>query len=140
MPQKWENNKYIIPTKHRLIKAGYANQDDANYFAMKVLETYPNVAKAIIHRFPSFMVDEAQDTSEIQMRIIDLLIDNGLENIMMVGDPDQAIFEWHGAKPHLFVEKFNAWKENSILLNEQQFPEQPLLNDDITLKRGISSV
>ncbi|MGO9692126.1 MAG: UvrD-helicase domain-containing protein [Syntrophobacteraceae bacterium] len=120
MPQKWENNKYIIPAKRRLIRAGYANQDDANYFAMKVLETYPNVAKAIIHRFPSFMVDEAQDTSEIQMRTIDLLIDNGLENIMLVGDPDQAIFEWHGAKPHLFVEKFNAWKENSILLNENR--------------------
>jgi len=74
-----------------LLKAGYANQDDANYFGMKILEHYPKVAKAIIHRFPLFMVDEAQDTSEIQMKIIDLLIDNGLENIMLVGDPDQAI-------------------------------------------------
>ena len=124
MPPKWEKNRYIIPSKRRLKKAGYANQDDANYFAMKALETYPNVAKAIIHRFPSFMVDEAQDTSEIQIRIIDLLIDNGLENIMLVGDPDQAIFEWHGAKPQLFIEKFNAWKENSILLNENRRSSQ----------------
>lgn len=124
MSPKWEKNRYIIPTKRRLKKAGYANQDDANYFAMKVLETYPNVAKAIIHRFPSFMVDEAQDTSEIQIRIIDLLIDNGLENIMLVGDPDQSIFEWHGAKPQLFIEKFNAWKENSILLNENRRSSQ----------------
>jgi UvrD/REP helicase N-terminal domain/UvrD-like helicase C-terminal domain len=124
MPRQWENNQYIIPTKQRLIKAGYATQDDANYFAMKVLETYPNTAKAIIQRFRSFMIDEAQDTSEIQMRIIDLLIDNGLENIMLVGDPDQAIFEWHGAKPQLFIEKFNAWEENSILLNENRRSSQ----------------
>ncbi len=124
MPPNWQNNKYIIPTKLRLKKAGYANQDDANYFAMKVLETYPNVAKAIIQRFPSFMIDEAQDTSEIQMRIIDLLINNGLEKIMLVGDPDQAIFEWHGAKPHLFIEKFDAWRENSILLNENRRSSQ----------------
>ncbi len=124
MPRHWENNQYIIPTKRRLIKAGYATQNDANYFAMMVLETYPNVAKAIIQRFPSFMIDEAQDTSEIQMRIIDLLIDNGLENIMLVGDPDQAIFEWHGAKPQLFIEKFNAWKGNSILLNENRRSSQ----------------
>ncbi len=103
MPPDWQNNSFIKPTKLRLKKAGYANQDDANYFAMKVLETYPNVAKAIIHRFPLFMVDEAQDTSAIQMRIIDLLINNGLENIRLFGDPDQAIFEWHGEKPKLLV-------------------------------------
>lgn len=124
MPRQWENNKYIIPTKRRLTKSGYATQNDANYFAMKVLETYPNVAKAITHRFPSFMIDEAQDTSEIQMRIIDLLIDNGLENIMIVGDPDQAIFEWHGAKPQLFVDKYDAWNKNSILLNENRRSSQ----------------
>ena len=124
MPPDWQNNSFIKPTKLRLKKAGYANQDDANYFAMKVLETYPNVAKAIIHRFPLFMVDEAQDTSAIQMRIIDLLINNGLENIMLVGDPDQAIFEWHGAKPKLFVEKFDAWRENSIILNENRRSSQ----------------
>jgi len=70
------------------------------------------------------MVDEAQDTSVIQMRIIDLLIDNGLENIMLVGDPDQAIFEWHGAKPQLFIDKFIAWKENSMLLNENRRSSQ----------------
>ena len=91
MPRNWQNNRYIKPAKKRLQKTGYANQDDANYFGMKILECYPKIAKAIIHRFPLFMIDEAQDTSEIQMKIIDLLIDNGLQNIMLVGDPDQAI-------------------------------------------------
>jgi hypothetical protein len=70
------------------------------------------------------MIDEAQDTSDIQMRIIDLLIENGLKDIMLVGDPDQAIFEWHGAKPQLFIEKFDAWKENSIVLNENRRSSQ----------------
>ncbi len=128
MPSNWKNNRYIIPTKKRLQKAGYANQDDANYFGMRILETYPNIAKAIIHRFPLFMIDEAQDTSEIQMRIIDLLIDNGLEYIMLVGDPDQAIFEWHDAKPQLFIDKYNDWKENSIILNENRRSSQNICN------------
>ena len=43
---------------------------------------------------------------------------------MLVGDPDQAIFEWHGAKPQLFIDKFNAWKENSIFLNENRRSSQ----------------
>jgi superfamily I DNA/RNA helicase len=128
MPRNWKNNRHIINAKNRWQKAGYANQDDANYFVMRILETYPNVAKAIIHRFPFFMVDEAQDTTEIQMRIIDLLIDNGLEDIMLVGDPDQAIFEWHAAKPQLFIDKYNDWKENSILLNENRRSSQNICN------------
>lgn len=126
--RNWQSNKYITHAKKRLLKAGYANQDDANYFGMRILECYPKVAKAIIHRFPLFMIDEAQDTSEIQMKIIDLLIDSGLENIMLVGDPDQAIFEWHDAKPQLFIDKYNDWKDNSIILNENRRSSQNICN------------
>jgi len=128
MPKHWMNNKHIIHAKHRWQKAGYANQNDANYFGMKILETYPSVAKGIIHKFPLFMVDEAQDTTEIQMRIIDLLIENGLKDIMIVGDPDQAIFEWNDAKPQLFMEKFSDWEKNSILLNENRRSSQNICN------------
>lgn len=128
MPRDWQNNKYITYAKKRLLKAGYANQDDAIYFSMKILEGYPNVAKAIIRRFPSFIIDEAQDTSEIQMKIIDLLVENGLENIMLVGDPDQAIFEWHNANPQLLMAKYRAWKDNSIILNENRRSSQNICN------------
>ena len=128
----WESNKDIINTKKRLIKAGYATQADANYFSMKVLEKYPQIAEAIVYRFPVLIVDEAQDTSEIQMRIIDLLIDNGLSEVMLVGDPDQAIFEWHMAKPQLLNKKKEEWKENSIVLNENRRSSQKIC--DFTYK------
>ena len=128
MPSNWQSIRHIRTAKKRLQKAGYANQNDANYFAMKILDCYPMVAKAIIHRFPFFIIDEAQDTSEIQMKIIDLLINNGLENIMLLGDPDQAIFEWHTANPKLFIEKYNEWKDNSIILNENRRSSQNICN------------
>jgi DNA helicase-2/ATP-dependent DNA helicase PcrA len=127
-----ESNKKIVKAKERLIKTGYATQTDANYFSMKVLEKYPEIAKAIVHRFPVLIVDESQDTSEIQMRIIDLLIDNGLSEVMLVGDPDQAIFEWHTAKPQLFNEKMEGWEENSIVLNENRRSSQKIC--DFTYK------
>ena len=124
MPRNWTNNQNIIMSKSRLIRAEYANQDDANYFGMKILETYPNISKALICRFPMLMVDEAQDTSEMQMRIIDSLIENGLKEVVLVGDPDQAIFEWHDAKPKLFTEKLEEWSDNSIVLNENRRSSQ----------------
>ncbi|PKP43281.1 MAG: hypothetical protein CVT93_01500 [Bacteroidetes bacterium HGW-Bacteroidetes-10] len=123
MPQNWLNNAAIVRSKKNINKGGYATQSDANYFAMKIIEAFPQIAKAIALRFPYLIIDEAQDTSEIQMRIIDLLIENGLNQVMLVGDPDQAIFEWNDARPDLLNQKFNAW-ENSVVLNESRRSSQ----------------
>lgn len=127
MPNNWSNNAQITGAKNRLIKAGFVNQSDANYFALKVLQQYPIIAKSIALRFPTFILDEAQDTSEIQMAIIDLLIQSGLSEVMMVGDPDQAIFEWNDARPDLLLQKFNAWPASTVL-NESRRSSQKICN------------
>jgi len=113
-------------SKVRYWRQGYACQHDANYFAMRILEKYPQIARALVNRFPEIILDEAQDTSEVQMRILDLLCDNGLSEIMLVGDPDQAIFEWNKARPQLFNDKFEAWKNNSIVLNDNRRSSQSI--------------
>jgi len=127
MPPNWLNNASIIRSKKNINKGGFATQSDANYFAMKILEKFPQIARAVALRFPNLIVDEAQDTSEIQMRIIDLLIANGLNDVMLVGDPDQAIFEWNDARPDLLNQKFNDW-DNSIVLNESRRSSQRICN------------
>ncbi len=127
MRSGWETNDAIIRSKKNLNKGGFATQSDANYFAMKILEAFPQIAKAIALRFPFLIVDEAQDTSDIQMKIIDLLIANGLSEVMLVGDPDQAIFEWNDARPDLLTQKFNDWSE-SVILNENRRSSQRICN------------
>jgi len=127
MPPNWLDNLNITRSKKNINKGGFATQSDANYFAMKILEGFPQIAKAVALRFPYLIVDEAQDTSEIQMRIVDLLIENGLSEVMLVGDPDQAIFEWNDARPDLLNQKFNDW-ENSIVLNESRRSSQLICN------------
>ncbi len=135
MPTNWANNDNIIRSKKNINKGGFATQADANYFAMKILKKFPQIAKAVALRFPYLIVDEAQDTSDIQMKIIDLLIENGLNEVMLVGDPDQAIFEWNDAKPDLLNQKFNEW-ENSVVLNENRRSSQVICNTTF----GISSL
>lgn len=120
--------KRIRETKRKYWTRGYATQKDANYFAMKILEKYPKITESLVYRFPELIIDESQDTSEIQMRIIDKLIENGLKEIILVGDPDQAIFEWNEAKPELFKERYSSWKENSIELNENRRSSQNICN------------
>jgi len=119
-----KHSQNIRNVKTKFWDMGYATQRDANYFAMKILKKFPVVAKSITIRFPVLIIDEAQDTSEVQMEIIDYLIDNGLSNIMLVGDPDQAIFEWNDAKPQLFKDKMEKWSGNSIILNENRRSSQ----------------
>ncbi|OBY77994.1 hypothetical protein BBG47_18805 [Paenibacillus sp. KS1] len=120
--------KRIRQTKEKFWRQGYANQADANYFSLMILEKYPNIARSIAMRFPEVIIDEAQDTSEIQMRILDKLIENGLEDVMLVGDPDQAIYEWNNARPDLFTDKFNIWEENSVILDENRRSSQNICN------------
>lgn len=119
--------KKLRISKVTLMKRGYATQSDANFIAMRLLEKFPQIAKAIALRFPYLIIDEAQDTSEIQMRIIDLLVEQGLTEVMLVGDPDQAIFEWNDARPDLLNQKFNEWKD-SIVLNENRRSSQVICN------------
>ena len=114
-------------------KQGYLTQADANYIALRILKEYPDIAKALVSRFPEFIIDEAQDTSEIQMTILDILLEQGnLKNMMLIGDPDQSIFEWNDAKPELFLYKYKKWKENSCKFTENRRSTQSIC--DVTFK------
>jgi superfamily I DNA/RNA helicase len=113
-----ETAQPCIKYKKLLGTKGVATQSDASYWAAQVLRTYPLIAAALAHRFPVLMVDEAQDTSATQMDFMDLLIAAGLQEVMLVGDPDQAIYEWREAEPALFVAKCTSWAASSTALNE----------------------
>ena len=118
LERNWESNSHLITEKKRLIRKGYANRADAHYYALKVLENHENILNLLTKRFPYIILDEAQDTSDIQMQILNKLTENGLKNLILVGDPEQAIYEWNDANPMLFENKYQEWKPNSIELNE----------------------
>ncbi len=118
LEHNWKSNTYLITEKERLIRKGYANRADAHYYALKVLENHENILNLLINRFPYIILDEAQDTSDIQMQILNKLTENGLKNVILVGDPEQAIYEWNDANPMLFENKYQEWKTHSIELNE----------------------
>jgi len=111
---------HIISAKEKHFSEGKANQADANYFAYKILLKYPSIAKNIAQRFPMIIVDEAQDTTTIQMGIIDLLDKAEIQSIMLIGDPDQAIFEWNTANPSLFINKYNSNNWERLELSENR--------------------
>lgn len=122
------NHSYCTKLKKVFNQRGYATQSDANYLALKVLKDYPDLDKALAIRFPVFMVDEAQDTSIVQMKILDLLIEHGVREMMLSGDPDQSIYEWRKADPSFFYQKCDLWRDNSVEFIENWRSTQHICN------------
>ena len=74
---------------------------DLQLRAATLLADTPSVRAEYADRFRHILLDEAQDTDELQYRIIESL--RTPENVLfMVGDPKQAIYEFRGANPDVF--------------------------------------
>lgn len=103
--------------KCRLFRRGFVTQSDIHYFSLKLLKNFPFIAKILSKKFHTFLIDEAQDTNEIQINILDIISKQEyIKNFIFIGDFNQAIFEWNGAKPELF-NKISS-ENDSIELNE----------------------
>jgi DNA helicase II / ATP-dependent DNA helicase PcrA len=103
--------QYCRTLKNYQFSRGVLKNSDSLYAAHQILLNNPRIATSLVKRFKYIIIDEAQDTSEIQHLIIDQLIENGLENIELIGDPYQSLYEWRNARPDLFLDKFasEAW-------------------------------
>lgn len=82
--------------------AGFYDYDDMIMGLVHVLETQDDVLFDLQEQYQYFMVDEFQDTNLAQMRILDNLTNNpvneGAPNVLVVGDDDQAIYSFQGAE------------------------------------------
>lgn len=119
--------KPCVLFKKAMLDNGFATQREVPALSLLLLKKYPSIAKEITYRFPVIMVDEAQDTSREQMEIIDLLADNGAQTII-VGDPDQAIYEWRNATPEYFKNKLTDANWNSLYLTVNFRSSQHICN------------
>ena len=67
-----------------------------------------DVQKELKDAFDEILVDEYQDTSDLQEKFISFISKN---NVYMVGDIKQSIYRFRNANPDLFQEKYNTYKE-----------------------------
>lgn len=70
--------------------------DDLLFKTLNLLESFPDVRKALQERYAYIHVDEYQDTNKVQFAIMKLLAGE-TANFCVVGDVDQNIYSWRGA-------------------------------------------
>ena len=99
---------------------------DIAHFAIRILEENPEVAASYRDRYHEVMVDEYQDNSHTQERMLELL-SNG-HNRFMVGDIKQSIYRFRQADPQIFNGKFQLFLENpdagKLILLKENFRSQ----------------
>lgn len=66
--------------------------------AVRLLREHPEIAAVVKARFPVVVVDEYQDLGAGLHRLVETLLENGVE-VTAVGDVDQSIFGWAGGDP-----------------------------------------
>lgn len=88
--------------------------DDLIYFTIYILNHFADARAYWTDRLNYIMVDEAQDCSADDWKLLHILSERH-GNLFAVGDPDQAIYEWRGANPKIFVD-FKA--HTDIILNQ----------------------
>lgn len=128
--------KYAKAVKTKQIKMGLLKTSDSAFLAFHILIKYPRLAKYLAAKFPYLIIDEAQDTSEIQHSILEMLYDGGLKNIDLVGDPYQCLYQWRDASPELFLQKFDDtvnWK--GIYLTENRRSTKRIIDVFSSLRR-----
>lgn len=94
--------------------------DDLILNGVKLLETDEMARDYYQNRFKYIMVDEYQDTNHLQYKLIKILSENH-QNLCVVGDDDQCIYEWRGADINNILDFEKDFKKTKIIKLEQNY-------------------
>ncbi|MBM9507663.1 ATP-dependent DNA helicase UvrD2 [Actinacidiphila acididurans] len=81
---------------------GVIDFEDVLLLTVGVLEERPEVAETVRSQYQHFVVDEYQDVSPLQQRLLDLWL-GGRDTLCVVGDASQTIYSFTGATPDFLL-------------------------------------
>jgi ATP-dependent helicase/nuclease subunit A len=87
--------------RDRKIEMASLDFNDLEFFTICLLEEHPSVRQQINQHFHQVMIDEFQDTSAQQARLVDLV--RGPDRFYAVGDLNQSIYGFRHASPAVFT-------------------------------------
>lgn len=129
-PQHIETHGDHIQKTMREVYAAYQDACDRSGlvdFAELLLRAHelwaknPEVLAHYQRRFRAVLVDEFQDTNNIQYAWLRMLCSGGNNNIMIVGDDDQSIYGWRGANVDNIQHFLKDFNEPTTIRLEQNY-------------------
>ncbi|MEV0297910.1 ATP-dependent DNA helicase UvrD2 [Nocardia sp. NPDC050710] len=113
--------------------------DDLLLHTAAALEDFPAVADEFRGRYRSFVVDEYQDVTPLQQRVLDAWLGNR-DDLTVVGDANQTIYSFTGATPAYLLDFSRRFPEATVVRLERDYRSTPqvvsLANRVIGAARG----
>jgi len=107
--------------------------DDLLMLTHKILSENEKLRKETSERYQYIMVDEYQDTNELQYQLLELLSSEH-KNLCVVGDDDQSIYGWRGANIRNILEFSDNFKGcKTVKLETNYRSTEPILKAANTL-------
>ena len=104
----------------RLMAANAMDFDDLIYYAVRLLLENEDIRSYYQRRFRYVLVDEYQDTNNLQYLLTSNLA-GGYENICVVGDDDQSIYKFRGATIRNILSFEDQYKAARVIRLEQNY-------------------
>lgn len=105
--------------KH-LLENNLVDFDDLIALTYKLLDENPELASTTSKKYQYIMIDEYQDTNELQLKLIQKLCSEH-NNICVVGDDDQSIYGWRGAHIRNIIEFDQDFKNAKVFKLEENY-------------------
>ena len=103
---------------------------DISLLAIKLVRDYDEVREEIKSSLNEILIDEYQDTSDIEEEFISYIENN---NVYVVGDIKQSIYRFRNANPYLFKNKYDNFSKNNnghkIDLNKNFRSREEVINN-----------
>lgn len=110
-----------------LLENNLVDFDDLIALTYKLLDENPELAQKTSEKYQYLMIDEYQDTNELQLKLIQKLC-TAHKNICVVGDDDQSIYGWRGAHIRNIMEFDQDFVgANVFKLEENYRSKEPIL-------------
>ena len=109
--------------------------EDMLLMAYELLLKRQDIRKAYNERFKYILVDEFQDINRIQYEIVRMLAGNS-QNLTVVGDDDQSIYGFRGARPEIMLGFKNDYPNSETILSRSE--SRPSIASESTKSLSIS--
>ncbi|MGZ3745369.1 MAG: UvrD-helicase domain-containing protein [Pseudobdellovibrionaceae bacterium] len=99
------------------ITTGFIAMADLELMSLRLTQDFPETCASFASEWDYWMIDEYQDTSPIQVALLKALV--GDRKSFVVGDPQQSIYLFRGARSEVFQEKVQATRESGGEVQEK---------------------
>lgn len=121
---KTEFEKIVVKVyskyEETLRKNNAVDFDDLLLMPIHLFNNNKDILNKYQDRFQYILIDEYQDTNEVQYMLSKLIADK-YKNICVVGDGDQAIYSWRGANYKNILNFENDYKNANVVLLEENY-------------------